>query len=220
MGFISSKDPKEGTRALAERISSALAEDKRVLWLICGGSNIPIAVEAMKQIRAAKAPLENFTIAQTDERYGPVGHPDSNWKQMQDDGFDFSSVRTIPILMGAPLGKTVADYEQAIAPALEGQDLIVGQFGMGEDGHIAGIQPHTPAVSETRLVSGYQGTPFIRVTLTFPALKKIHVAYAFVYGASKRAPAERLKDEDIPLDEEPAQILKQLPEAYFYSDQI
>ncbi len=209
---------------MAERISSALIQGKKVLWLICGGSNIPIAAEAMREIRTAvpEKSLKHFTIAQTDERYGPPGHPDSNWKQMQDVGFDFSGVRAIPILTGKTLDETIADYERAIMPVFDevlgagGQ--VIGQFGMGEDGHIAGILPYSLAVNDPRGVSGYEGKPFTRVSLTPPVLMKITAAYAFVFGASKGAAVRKLRDGSLPLDEEPAQILKDLAEAYLYTD--
>ena len=211
---------------MAARISGALIQGKKVLWLICGGSNIPTAVEAMKSIKHSVPAdkLSLLTVGQTDERYGPIGHPDSNWKQMQDDGFDFDGVRFVPILVGKPLHETVAEYERAIAPIMDDTlasgGLIVGHFGMGADGHIAGMLPHTPAVNDSRAVSGYEGAPFTRVTLTPPSLRKISAAYAFVFGASKRDAVRHLRDQDLSLDEEPAQILKELPDAQLYSDQL
>jgi len=53
-----------------------------VLWLVPGGSNIPIAVEAMDMIRKEMSglSLKYLTITLSDERYGSVGHKDSNWK--------------------------------------------------------------------------------------------------------------------------------------------
>ena len=40
-----------GARDLAQRIAGLLNDDYRVLWLIAGGSNIPIAVKVMSVIR-------------------------------------------------------------------------------------------------------------------------------------------------------------------------
>ncbi|MDB5239354.1 MAG: hypothetical protein JWO00_689 [Candidatus Parcubacteria bacterium] len=225
MKSIQAKDHTEGMHALASRISSALMQDQKVLWLICGGSNIPTAVEAMNEIRKSvpAEKISQLTVAQTDERYGPVDHPDSNWKQMQDDGFDFSGIRFIPILEGKPLEETITGYEQAIRPIFEktlaSGGIVIGQFGMGEDGHIAGILPHTKAVTDPRFISGYAGNPFTRITLTPSALMKISAAYAFVFGSSKAAAIKHLREEVLPLEDEPAQILKSMKEAYLYSDQ-
>jgi len=91
---------------------------------------------------------------------------------------------------------------------------------MGADGHIAGMLPHTPAVNEKGPVSGYESKPFVRISLTPPALRKIQVAYAFVFGAEKKKAVTDLHDKDLPLEDEPAQILKQIPEATLVTDLI
>jgi 6-phosphogluconolactonase/glucosamine-6-phosphate isomerase/deaminase len=54
--------------------------------------------------------------------------------------------------------------------------------------------------------------------LTFPALRHITAAYAFAFGNTKQQALSTLKDRSVPPREQPAQILKQLPEAYVYSD--
>ena len=109
MKFIHAVDSSTGIHDLSDRLIAELKQDKKVLWLICGGSNIAPAVEIMKKIRANVSPdqLTNLTVSQTDERYGPVGHPDSNWKQMQDAGFDFEGIKTLPVLRGLLLEETV-----------------------------------------------------------------------------------------------------------------
>ena len=225
MNFINIRDHKEGMQALADKIISFLNSEKKVLWLIPGGSNIPIAFDVMDTIRkelsetGSSALLAHLTITLTDERYGPVGHPDSNWKQLQDTGIDFSGVKAYSILDGSTLPETVAKYGATISDILKSTDVIVGQFGMGADGHIAGILPHSPAVSENVLpTAGYESKLFTRVSLTFPILRKIAVAYMFVSNSTKKEAIERLRTDGISLDDQPAQILKEIPEVYVYID--
>jgi 6-phosphogluconolactonase/glucosamine-6-phosphate isomerase/deaminase len=226
MKIVISPDPAIGTQALADKLSSLLGAGKKVLWLIPGGSNIPISVEAVDIIRASVSDdsLKNLTITLTDERYGPVGHEDSNWKQLIDAGMDFDSleksgVRNIPVLHGLPLADTVSTFSQAVQKAFDSSEIVIGQCGMGADGHIAGILPGSPAVGEKAPACGYSSGTFTRITLTPLMLEKIDVVYAFVYGSSKKAAIERLRDSDIPIDEQPAQLLKAIPEAYVYTDQ-
>jgi hypothetical protein len=45
-------------------------------------------------------------------------------------------------------------------------------------------------------------------------------AYVFAFGDAKREALQQLRDESLSLDDQPAQIIKQLPEAYVYSDQL
>lgn len=206
---------------MAQKLTDSLRKGK-VLWLICGGSNIPLSAQAMDIVRAAVSAQElgNLTIGMTDERYGPLGHPDSNWKQLENIGFNPEGVTTIPILTGKSLHETVEDYGRKLEVALRGDPRIIGQFGIGMDGHIAGMLPHSPAISNTGLVDGYEAKPFTRITITQPVFEKISTAYVFVFGGSKQAVLKRLMNENLPIEEMPCQILKQLPEAYFYTDQI
>ena len=211
---------------MSSRISSVLNADKPVLWLICGGSNIPLAVAAFGMVKSSvsKERLVRLTVAQTDERYGPVGHEDSNWQQMIDAGFDLKGVKAVPVLTGESLNETGTDYAAKIGIAMDdvkaAHGLTIALFGIGSDGHIAGMLPHSPAVSSTSLATGYVSEPFTRVTLTPPALRKIDVAYVFAFGDSKKKALQDLQDKELALEEEPAQILKSLGEAHVYSDQL
>lgn len=206
---------------MAQKIVESLRKGK-VLWLICGGSNVPLSAEAMDAVRAAVSAdeLRNLTVGMTDERYGPLGHADSNWKQLEDVGFNIEGVTAIPVLTGKPLEETVSEYAQKLEDALQEEPLVIAQFGIGADGHIAGMLPHSPAVSSTDTIYAYEAAPFTRITITQPVFKKISVAYAIVFGESKKAAIDRLKNEDLPVEEMPCQLLKQIPEAYFYTDQL
>lgn len=220
LAFIKAQDPGPGIEALGNKIVSSLKEGKKVLWLIAGGSNVPIAVAVMNAVRALLSPndLSRLTITLTDERYGPVGHADSNWKQLTDTGFSFEGTNAIPVLTGDSLQETVKKWGKHVEKAMAGSEFTIAQFGMGADGHIAGISPHSPAVNDTSTAAGYESGSFTRVTLTIQALKKIDAAYAFVFGAPKREAVRRLQEEKLSFDEQPAQVLKSLKEAYFYTD--
>ena len=221
---LKANDAHAGTEEMAKRVSDALKADKKVLWLLCGGSNIPVAVKAMDSVKKAvdKVFWANLTVAQTDERYGAVGHKDSNWQQMKDAGLDLLGVIALPMIIGKSLDATVVEYtdkmRKAFSDTLDHGGIIVGLFGIGADGHIAGILPGSPAVSDAKLVCGYRADPFTRITLTPAVLKKVSVAYAFAFGNAKKAALEKLEKGTLPFNEEPAQLLKELPEAFLYSD--
>jgi 6-phosphogluconolactonase/glucosamine-6-phosphate isomerase/deaminase len=232
MQFIKD-NPKAGTQALAGRVVSSLKEGAKVLWLVPGGSNIPIAVEAMNMIRKEMGdlPLKYLYVTLTDERYGPVGHKYSNWKQLEDAGFNFTGINKIPVLIGKSLEGTVSAYKKGIIKAMNGtaasEGLIIGLFGMGADGHIAGILPNSPAAAyleadhtgkDSPLVCAYRSSPFIRITLTPVALNKVSAAYIFAFGDSKREAVARLRGQDLSIGEQPAQILKHIKESFFYTD--
>jgi 6-phosphogluconolactonase/glucosamine-6-phosphate isomerase/deaminase len=222
MNLIHSTTPTEGIAALAGKIRSMLERNKKVLWLVPGGSNIPIANEVMRALR--KDVLKDMktaihlTVTLTDERYGSIDHPDSNWKQLENAGFDFEGINIIPVLTGVSLQETVENWERELRRAFKGNDLVIGQFGIGPDGHIAGMLPNSPAAVSLEYACGYQAEHFVRITMTAPAIKKVHSAFVFAYGSPKTYQLERLQNEELTIEEQPAQVLKSLREVQIYCD--
>jgi 6-phosphogluconolactonase/glucosamine-6-phosphate isomerase/deaminase len=221
MHAIRSTTPDAAIEALTAKLASSLASGK-VLWLLCGGSNIPYSVSVRKLLRerVSAEELQNLTIGLTDERYGPVSHSNSNWWQLIDAGFSFAGMGAIPVLMGDPLAETVSTYAARLEEAFTTHPVVIAEFGIGADGHIAGILPRSVATTDTHLVCAYEAGPYTRITLTLRAFEHIHTAYALVFGDAKYEVVQRLCNETLPLKEMPSQILKQLPEAYLYSDQL
>lgn len=208
-----------GTSALSQRLKQELKQGEHVLWLVCGGSNIAAAVRVMDSIPQEAS--KQLSIFLTDERYGAVGHTDSNARQLHDAGFQPKDAIFVPVLEpGFTLEETQERYSEASKRALEHADVVIAQFGIGPDGHIAGILPHSPAVTADEWVTAYDAPPYTRVTLTFLALRHITAAYAMVFGDAKHRALQQLRDEDLSLADEPSQILKALPEAYVYNDQL
>jgi 6-phosphogluconolactonase/glucosamine-6-phosphate isomerase/deaminase len=218
----------QASNQLAERLEHELSQDKQVVWLVSGGSNIPLSVHIMDHLRANVADkLPNLTIALSDERYGKPGHPDSNWQQLQDAGFATGSAQVIPTLVpNLTLEDTCATYEQSLGQALSKADndgCVIAQLGMGGDGHIAGILPDSAAASnEQGLVTGYDGGAYMRITITAMAFSHnlIKTAYCFAYGDNKHDALERLMQQELSVSDQPAQLLKLIPQAYIYTDQV
>lgn len=220
MHFILSASWDQGIADLGQRLSGELAAGKKVLWVTCGGSNIHAAVQVMDSISNELTP--NLTIMLSDERYGEVGHADSNWEQLMQAGFNPWQAQLIPTLQpGTSLEETVRGYNQAVQQAMTSNQIIIAQLGIGPDGHIAGILPHSGAAhEEINLVAGYVSTPFTRITMTFNALRHITAAYVFAFGGTKNQALRSLHDLSLPLGDQPVQILKEIPEAYVYNDQV
>jgi 6-phosphogluconolactonase/glucosamine-6-phosphate isomerase/deaminase len=264
----------EGAQELAERILSYLNEGKRVLWLVCGGSNIPVSVEVLNIIKTAagrvrggmpqlttyvKASrkltnfhgedntpnervdvgvstgveenldvngeyltpinLKDLTVTLTDERYSSINHPDSNWRHLKEGGFDFDAVTAIPVLIGKSFEETTKMYGVNLRDAWSNNDVVIGQFGIGEDGHIAGVLPRTVGVRSPGTVVSYEAGKFRRLTMTLATIAKLDYAYVFAYGESKKEAVNNLKEE-LTLEAQPAQILKKVKKVVVYSDQV
>jgi 6-phosphogluconolactonase/glucosamine-6-phosphate isomerase/deaminase len=211
--------PEAAAEILVRRLKQDLGAKKRVLWLMSGGSNIAIEVAAIKGLPAE---LQPYLAIMFDERYGAFGHKDSNLRQLYDAGFAPGRATVVPVLTpeNLSLEQTAARYDAAAKTAFDNADVVIAQLGIGPDGHVSGILPGSPAASARKLVSGYRFGEYQRITFTFAALRKVTAAYAFAFGAAKREQLLKLRDKKLPLKTQPAQILKQLPEAYVYNDQI
>jgi 6-phosphogluconolactonase/glucosamine-6-phosphate isomerase/deaminase len=207
-------------RDLAERLVKELNQDRQILWLLSGGSNVGASVEIMNKIPSTLSQKLNLLLV--DERYGPAGHRDSNWQQLLEAGFQLKQAAAWPVLNESlSFSDTEARYNDLAAECFQKSDIIIAQLGIGNDGHIAGILPESIAASEQQaLVVGYEGGTYKRLTMSFPALQNCDAVYVFAYGESKAEALGKLHDQQLPWAEQPAQMLKQLPEAYIYNDQI
>lgn len=214
--------PEIAVSALAERLTTELIQQKKVLWLIPGGSNILLSVRVMSAVRTSltSKKLQNLSITLTDERYGSVGHADSNWKQLQDAGFNFEGVHAIPVLVGKEMEETVALWERHLHSLFQKSEMIIGQFGMGTDGHIAGVLPQTSGVESRDYCVGYQSEKFARITLTLNAIARMAEVHLFAFGESKKAVLETLGDTALPEAVQPAQVLRRVQRAYIYCDTL
>lgn len=219
MEFIKTTDWRRGAKDLTTRLTMELKEGKKVLWFIGGGSNIAASVQIMATL--SQELTRQLSIFLTDERYGDVGHIHSNSRQLFDAGFQPKDAMFMPMLQpGFSMQETQEHYAQALERTVEHADIVIAQSGIGFDGHIAGILPHSPAVKATGWITGYKTEQYTRVTMTFDALRNIDAAYYMAFGDDKATTLIQLRDEAPPLDDQPSQILKELPEAYVYNDQI
>ncbi len=199
--------PVTAAEFIAQRILSKLNEGKKVLWFATGGSSIKVCILVSEILR--NHPHKNLTVALTDERYGVVGHKDSNWQQLQDGGFGLPEAKLLPILNGKDVLVTTVDFNDT--------EYKIGLFGVGKDGHTAGVLPESGAVESKDFVYSYIALPFERTTLTLNAIKKLDEAVVFMQGEEKWKVLEDL-EKDIEFSKQPAQILKSIPLLTIFSD--
>lgn len=200
----------------AEKLNDKLSANKKVLWLVSGGSAIDIAVQVSKLLGSNN--LHNLYVTLTDERYGPVGHADSNWQQLLEAGFDLPKAKLFPVLIGQDLQATTDNYAKNIEDALDQADYSLGLFGMGRDGHTAGMLPHSPAsLEQQKPAIQYKGSDFQRVTITSAVINRLDTAVLYAVGEEKALALLRLKT-DVDVADQPAQALKRVKEFYVFTD--
>lgn len=138
-----------------------------------------------------------------DDRYVPAADDDRNDKQAREallDHIDIpaSNVHAMPASdgeFGDDIDAAALAYEQVLAAnAVDGAatpDFDVHLLGMGGEGHVNSLFPHTAATRETdRLVVGVTDSPKPppkRITLTLPAVARSREVWLVVAGAEKAA---------------------------------
>jgi len=136
-----------------------------------------------------------------DERYVPEDDDDRNEKQAREallNHIDIpaANIHAMPASdgeFGDDLDAAALAYEQVLAANADdgapSPAFDVHLLGMGPEGHVNSLFPHTPAVRETsRQVVGVPDSPKPpprRITLTLPAVERSREVWLVVAGADK-----------------------------------
>lgn len=142
-----------------------------------------------------------------DERNVPVTHSDSNEGQARTALLDHVDIPEENI-HGYGLGQVAmweaADSYQAVLNEVAPQGFDLHLLGMGHEGHINSLFPHTEAVRESeRLVIAVTDSPkppAERVTLTLPAIHRADQVWLLVAGAEKAEAAAHVVAGSDPAD--------------------
>ncbi|MDB5163625.1 MAG: hypothetical protein JWS12_242 [Candidatus Saccharibacteria bacterium] len=215
MRFIKVTDSEPVAKAIAQKLLAALADDQHVLWLVPGGSAIAVAARVSQLLSGVN--LQCLSMTLTDERYGPVGHADSNWQQLKAAGFALPGAHLVPVLIGKDLPSTTEAFAQQLAALLHNASYSLGLFGIGPDGHTAGILPGSLAVTSSALAASYDAGNFQRISMTPLAIAKLDAAVVYATGEAKQPVLDAL-EQSLSLDKQPAQSLKTISELNIYND--
>lgn len=202
-------------KLLVERIGQALEKGEQVAWFVSGGSAIAVAVTVSTRLPAS----QRLQVLQVDERYGLPNHPDANWRRLREAGFAADKFHCWPVLGDRDLAGSTEAYDQLVATMLGESQLRVGLFGIGDDGHTAGLLPGSSALNSEQFVASFQGPDYQRITMTAAAINRLDLAVAYAVGDSKR-PALNDLLQDQSFRWQPAQALKLADESFVFNDQL
>lgn len=200
---------------VADSIRRELLAGRRVLWLLSGGSSLTIATLAAAELRDIDH--SRLSVTMTDERYGAPGHDDENWQQLLNSGFELPGATLYRPLTGDALDDTVAHFNHWLDQAHQNVDYTLGIFGIGPDGHTAGIKPHSPAILSQHLAEGYQAEDFTRLTITPHLIMECDEVVIQASGDDKESVLRQWLTTDMPFGEQPAQALKTVANATLYT---
>lgn len=215
MGIVNVATVDDVAAEAANRLSNVVAEvashgglhgDGIARIVVTGGG---AGIKTLKNLVSADLDWANVHIFFGDERNVPVGDPESNEGQAREALFDHVDIPEGNI-HGYQLGELTLDesvhhYTEVLKQyAPQGFDLHL--LGMGAEGHINSLFPHTDAVKEKDAlvvaVSDSPKPPAERASLTLPAVNSAERVWLLVAGAEKReaatAVAERASYVDWP----------------------
>jgi 6-phosphogluconolactonase/glucosamine-6-phosphate isomerase/deaminase len=215
LNFLKIQSSGQASEKLVEIITGQLSGDKSVLWLLSGGSAIGPAVAALDRLKDRD--LGQLTISLVDERFGEPGHKNSNWQSLIEQGFSPGNAKLYPVLRGLGPKQTTAEFNQFLDRQLKEADFKLALLGIGADGHTAGILPGSPAVDSSDYAVYYEAEDYKRITITPIGLGLVDQAVVYCRGGEKAEAIANL-GQDLPINTQPAQIIKQIAEVSVYND--
>lgn len=183
---------------LARAIESAIAERGRAMIVLTGGGT---GIALLTRLGGHPVDWPRVHLFWGDERYVPHDDDERNDKQAREALLDHvpipaGNIHPMPASdgeFGADLNAAAAAYQEVLAGSAEAgaptPEFDVHLLGMGGEGHINSLFPHTPAVREThRMVVGVEDSPKpppCRITLTLNAIRRSRQVWLVVSGAAK-----------------------------------
>ncbi|MHB1163157.1 MAG: 6-phosphogluconolactonase [Minisyncoccota bacterium] len=221
-------------KAAAQALNASLAaqQGKEFLFLSSGGSSLSL-LEYLDPRHFGP----HSTIGVLDERYS--ADPTINnlalleqtgfYKKVQAAGAHFIDTKVRP---GESIESVATRFEKSLRDwAGRTGGTILASVGVGPDAHTSGIMPYpedphhfdTLFNDEAHWVAAYDAhdkNPHrLRITTTFPFLRKIDSAIIFIVGENKRPALKKMLAGTGTLSESPCRIWREVAGAEVYTDQ-
>jgi 6-phosphogluconolactonase/glucosamine-6-phosphate isomerase/deaminase len=226
---------KEETAATAgETLNELLLENQKkpILLLLSGGS----ALEILDYV-GEKALSENVTITMLDERFSEDSKANNFLALQKTEFYTLAQNKECSFFGTLPRpNESLEDFAARFGNNLKvwieknPKGKIFGVFGIGQDGHTAGIFPNNnekefnEMFNAQSLSVGYDAknnTPLtLRITATLTFFKLINNAIIFACGKEKKSALLAFKEKTLPVYLLPALGILQTKSHQLFTDQI
>lgn len=216
-------------RELFTQIEALLQQGKKVAVLLSGGSALKILPFLQAECEQSTLTIDQYaqiSVTLVDERYGEVGHAESNGKAVEESGFGqfmrLKGMQWIPVLMAGEKQEKSAQRMNALVTEWFTMDQIftIGLFGAGPDFHTASNMPtvrngtlfvhqysaeeYYPAIS---LDEKYDNPFRQRLGLSEAAIRALDARVLLLTGDDKKPVLEHFHRADLTIDEAPVMAL-------------
>lgn len=198
--------------------NEAVGARGRCLIALSGGKTPEKAYELWSKEFRAQMPWAKTHFFWGDERFVPADDPKNNYRMTRESLFRHIPAppeNIHPIDTSFPTADEAARaYEKVLRGFISetGPSFDVMFLGVGAEGHTASLFPDSPALrEENRWVVGVRAPvePPVRISLTFPVLRRARVTYFLLAGAGKQGIVETLrKDADAGTQKLPVEMLR------------
>lgn len=198
--FLDSQALVDAVRSrFVEIVTAAQAERKTASVVLSGGGNGIALLEALRR-DSGRIDWAHVDIYFGDERFLPAGDPERNEVQASRALLDHVEVDPDRVFRMATSDGPHGDdpevgavaYAQILGSHSGGDhtpEFDIHLLGVGGEGHINSLFPHTAAVREKhRFVVAVQDSPkppTVRISLTLPAVQRAKHVWLLVSGAPK-----------------------------------
>jgi 6-phosphogluconolactonase len=208
--------------------NDAVSTRGRCLMALSGGHTPERTYKLWSTEYRDKMPWAKTHFFWGDERFVGADDPQSNYRMTRESLFKNVPVppeNIHPIRTDFALAEEAAqEYEKVlrtfIADSGPSFDLLL--LGLGAEGHMASLFPGSPALTEEKrwVVSvKAPADPPVRISLTFPVLRRARETYFFVAGANKQEMVAALRrDSPAELQKLPVAMLRPEGEAIWFLD--
>jgi 6-phosphogluconolactonase len=197
--------------------NAAIQERGTFFVALSGGSTpTPLYQALANPHNQARIPWDWVHLFWGDERYVPLGHPDSNFQMVKKallDHIPIPEKNVHPVPTEMEIWRAAEHYERGMRRIFDGEwpnfDLVL--LGMGEDGHTASLFPHSAGIYEEKrwfIANFAPEKQTWRLTLTKNAINAARKILILVHGEAKATTlADVLVGPSVPY-RKPIQLIK------------
>lgn len=199
---------EESTNFIAE----VTKKDKETIRISLSGGSTPKPIY-QSLVSRKDIPFSNVEFYIVDERYVPFEHDDSNFKIINKSLI--SAVKNN--IKGFYFFDTSLSIEDCIKKYSQSLEIIntdsfdLTILGMGPDGHIASLFPHSESLKEEKKFALHTTSNEFavknRLTITLPLILKSKKILLLLKGSLKEKILDKLLNSDMTIEELPAKAL-------------
>ncbi|MDD4989342.1 MAG: 6-phosphogluconolactonase [Candidatus Pacebacteria bacterium] len=232
MKIVFEKEEKILQKKIATALSEILVTKEPTLLLLASGSAL-----LFLDLIDREALTSNLTVGMVDERYSEDPNI-NNFAQLKKTKFYATAEKRRVHFFDSQVKKdeTLEQYGRRFAENIEDwlrenpKGHLIATFGMGEDGHTAGIFPYPENPEEFRSLFEKNPTATaydaknknmysLRVTTTYTFIKtKIDKALIYITGEKKRKALARVLSSSGTIEETPGRIWREMRDVKIFSD--